>query len=131
VDTPHGHDLNRYTPLGIRHRVDHVRSIISPGHKLEPGPKKEMCVDTVTRNTSAMTLTVWPATLRLDQAAAYSGLSVDTFKLVCPVKPIEFTQWSKGHRYLRIRLDEWLSSIDPNVQTTPVGRRRLGERAGG
>lgn len=85
----------------------------------------------VTTNNPSTTLTVWPATLRLDQAASYSGLSVDTFKSVCRVKPIEFTQSPKGHRYLRVRLDEWLSSIDPNVPGSPVGRRRLGERAGG
>jgi hypothetical protein len=59
--------------------------------------------------------TVWPAALRLDQAAAYSGLSVDTFKIVCPIKPIEFTQSRRGHRCLRSRLDEWLLSLDPNV----------------
>jgi hypothetical protein len=85
----------------------------------------------MTRNNPSTTLTVWPATLRLDQAAAYCSLSADTFKLVCPVKPIEFTQSAKGHRYLRARLDEWLSSIDPNVSGSPVGRRRLGENAGG
>jgi hypothetical protein len=62
-------------------------------------------------------LTVWPASLRLDQAAAYCGLSVDTFKEKCPVKPIEFTESSRGHRYLKVRLDDWLSSIDPNVST--------------
>jgi hypothetical protein len=76
-------------------------------------------------------LTVWPAALRLDQAAEYCGLSVDTFKEVCPVKPIAFSQSSRGNRYLRTRLDEWLLSLDTNVQTGPGGRRRLGERAGG
>jgi hypothetical protein len=76
-------------------------------------------------------LTVWPAALRLDQAAAYCGLSVDTFKEVCPVRPIGFSQSSRGNRYLRTRLDEWLLSLDTNVQTAAVGRRRLGERAGG
>jgi hypothetical protein len=30
---------------------------------------------------------LWPAALRLDQAAEYSGLSLETFKAVCPVKP--------------------------------------------
>jgi hypothetical protein len=74
-------------------------------------------------------MTVWPATLRLDQAAEYSGLSVDTFKLVCPVRPIEFTESSRGHRYLKVRLDEWLSNIDPNTPTSLV--RRFGEKLGG
>jgi hypothetical protein len=41
-------------------------------------------------------LTVWPAALRLDQAAEYSGLCVETFKAVCPVKPIEFTLSTRG-----------------------------------
>jgi hypothetical protein len=81
------------------------------------------------RNNPSTTLTVWPATLRLDQASAYSGLSVDTFKLVCPVKLIEFTQSPKGHRYLRVRLDEWLSKIDPNVPGSP--ERKFGARLNG
>jgi hypothetical protein len=38
----------------------------------------------------------WPAALRLNQAAEYSGLSVDTFKLVCPVRPIEFLRKHYG-----------------------------------
>lgn len=43
-------------------------------------------------------LPFWPAALRLDQAAAYCGLSTDTFKELCPVKPIEFTQSPRGRR---------------------------------
>jgi hypothetical protein len=74
-------------------------------------------------------MTLWPAALRLDQAAEYSGLSVDTFKAVCPVKPIEFTQSTRGHRYLRASLDAWLSSLDPNAQ--PSLTRRFGEKLGG
>ena len=74
-------------------------------------------------------LTVWPAALRLDQAAEYIGLSVDTFKAVCPVKPVKFTESTRGDRYLRVRLDEWLASLDPNVTTSPV--RRFGERLNG
>lgn len=71
----------------------------------------------------------WPAALRLDQAAAYAGLSVDTFKDVCPVKPVAFTGSAKGNRYLRTRLDEWLASLDPNTQNSP--RRRFGEKING
>ena len=77
----------------------------------------------------AKALTVWPAALRLDQAAEYCGLSDDTFKEKCPVKPIEFTQSSRGHRYLKVRLDEWLSSLDPNGSTPAV--RRFGEKIDG
>jgi hypothetical protein len=74
----------------------------------------------------------WPAALRLDQAAAYVGLSVDTFKEVCPVKPIPFTASTRGHRYLRASLDNWLVSLDPNRSDyVPPGRRRIGERVGG
>jgi hypothetical protein len=56
----------------------------------------------------------WPAALRLDEAADYSGLSVETFKAVCPVKPIQFTASARGRRWLRARIDDWLLSIDPN-----------------
>jgi hypothetical protein len=74
----------------------------------------------------------WPAALRLDQAGAYCGLSVDTFKEVCPVKPIAFTLSTRGNRYLRASLDSWLASLDPNTQTvTVVQRRKIGEMVGG
>jgi hypothetical protein len=63
--------------------------------------------------------------LRLDQAAAYCCLSVEIFKAVCPVKPIAFTGSSRGHRYLRVRLDEWLASLDPNGSTSSVVPKRL------
>jgi hypothetical protein len=75
-------------------------------------------------------LTVWPAALRLDQAAEYSGLCVETFKAVCPVKPVAFTQSTRGNRYLRSSLDSWLASLDPNAQSSPTGRR-FGERING
>jgi hypothetical protein len=65
----------------------------------------------------------------LDQSAAYCGLSVDTFKEKCPVKPIEFTESPRGHRWLKVRLDDWLSSIDPNTSTSSV--RRFGEKING
>lgn len=71
----------------------------------------------------------WPAALRLDQAAAYSGLSVDTFKVKCPIKPVSFTKSARGQRYLRTSLDSWLASLDPNVSTSPV--RRFGEKING
>ncbi|OKO76365.1 hypothetical protein [Bradyrhizobium sp. NAS96.2] len=74
-------------------------------------------------------LPYWPAALRLDQAAAYCGLSVPTFSAVCPVKPIEFTASSRGRRYLRARLDEWLDNLDPNPKEPP--RRKFGDMIGG
>ena len=64
----------------------------------------------------------WPAALRLDQAAAYCGLSPATFLKVCPLRPIAFTGSSRGNRYLRQRLDEWLLSLDPN-EAAPKPRR--------
>ena len=76
-------------------------------------------------------LPYWPAALRLDQAAAYVGLSVDTFKEVCPIKPIHFTQSTRGHRYLRASLDNWLVSLDQNGPSSLPVRRRIGERIGG
>jgi hypothetical protein len=77
---------------------------------------------------TARLLERWPAALRLDQAAEYCGLSVDTFKEVCTVAPIQFTQSSHGRRWLRARLDEWLDSLDPNRASSPATkRRRFGE----
>lgn len=74
----------------------------------------------------------WPAALRLDQAAAYCGLSVDTFKEVCTVAPIQFTKSTHGRRWLRSRLDAWLDSLDPNSAGSAItGRRSLAERIGG
>lgn len=72
----------------------------------------------------------WPAALRLDQASAYCGLSADTFKKVCTVAPIQFTQSSHGRRWLRTRLDEWLDSLDPNAARSEPVKRRLADRIG-
>jgi hypothetical protein len=76
-------------------------------------------------------LPYWPAALRLDQAATYVGLSVDTFKEICPVKPIPFTTSTRGNRYLRASLDNWLVSLDQNETNSTPTRRRIGERIGG
>lgn len=75
-------------------------------------------------------LTVWPAALRLDQAAEYTGLCVGTFKDVCPIKPIQFTQSTRGKRYLRASLDNWLASLDPNGATSPSSYK-FGEKLNG
>lgn len=71
----------------------------------------------------------WPAALHLWQAAEYCGLSVDTFKANCPVKPIKFTQSTRGNRWLRPKLDEWLLTLDPNSAASPI--RRFGDRLHG
>ena len=73
-------------------------------------------------------LPYWPAALPLFQAASYCGLSVDTFKRVCPMKPIKFTASSRGDRYLRQKLDEWLLSLIENKTVTST--RRFGDRLG-
>jgi hypothetical protein len=79
-----------------------------------------------------MKQTPWPpAALRLDQAADYCGLSVPNFKALCPVRPISFTDSTRGNRYLRARLDDWLASLDPNEQAAPTRRKSWGERLGG
>lgn len=57
----------------------------------------------------------WPAAMPLTQAAAYCGLSTETFKDVCPIKPVSFTSTTRGQRFLRQRLDEWLTSLDRNA----------------
>lgn len=66
----------------------------------------------------------WPAAMPLNLAAAYCGLSVDVFKETCPIKPIPFTLSTKGNRYLRHRLDEWLLSRDPNPSKSPGRKSR-------
>jgi hypothetical protein len=75
-------------------------------------------------------LPFWPAALRLDQAAAYSGLSVQIFKEVCPVKPVSFTASTRGDRYLRSTLDNWLQSLNPNAASI-MAARRFGEKING
>lgn len=72
-------------------------------------------------------LPYWPAAMDLKTAATYCGCCPETFKKVCPVKPLRYTNSTRGERYLRQRLDEWLVSIDPNKQdSTP--KRKFGDR---
>lgn len=63
----------------------------------------------------------WPAAMNQQLAAAYCGMSVDTFTEKCPVRPIAITPSLHGRRYLKTRLDEWLASLD-----NPTPQRRLG-----
>ena len=74
-----------------------------------------------------MGLPYWPAAMGLKTAAAYCGCCPDTFKKVCPVKPLRYTESARGERYLRQRLDEWLEKIDPNKQDV-APKRRFGDR---
>ena len=73
----------------------------------------------------------WPAALPLNEAAEYCGLSVQTFKATCPVKPIQFTQSTRGDRYLRVSLDNWMASLDPNKQASSPYQVSWGERLNG
>jgi len=65
----------------------------------------------------------WPAAMTQQMAAAYCGLSVDTFTDCCPVIPIVITKSKAGRRYLRARLDEWLMSLD---NPAPAKRQGIG-----
>ena len=68
----------------------------------------------------------WPAALNQQMAAAYCGLSVATFTAHCPVKPVVITSSKAGKRYLRIRLDEWLLSLeDGNSSPERTGMGQL------
>ncbi|HEV7293064.1 MAG TPA: hypothetical protein VGN79_12165 [Devosia sp.] len=72
---------------------------------------------------AASEMPYWPAAMTQQMAAAYCGLSVDTFTEVCPVVPIVITKSKTGKRYLRTRLDEWLISLD---NPGPAKRQGMG-----
>lgn len=76
---------------------------------------------------SGYALPYWPAAMDLKTAAAYCGCCPETFKKVCPVKPLRYTDSTRGERYLRQRLDEWLVKLDPNKQDD-APKRKFGER---
>lgn len=76
------------------------------------------------------TLPYWPAAMNLQTASRYCGLSPQTFREVCPVKPIRFTDSNRGERYLRQRIDEWLFQLDPNAGSN-VSKRKFGDRLNG
>jgi hypothetical protein len=60
----------------------------------------------------------WPAALRLNQAAEYCGLSVETFKAVCPIKPLML---DVGYDlYLSARIDEWRDRLPGLLLMTPA-----------
>ena len=72
-------------------------------------------------------LPYWPAAMDLKTAAAYCGVCADTFKKVCPVKPLQFTQSARGERYLRSSIDDWLAMLDPNKQNAAKSPERIKE----
>jgi len=79
---------------------------------------------------SASSLPDWPAAMNQQLAAAYCGISVDTFTANCPVKPVVITASKSGKRYLRQRLDEWLLSLDSPrpAQRQGMGALRIASR---
>ena len=74
----------------------------------------------------------WPAAMTQQLAAAYCGISVDTFAAACPVLPVVITTSNAGKRYLRVRLDEWLLSLEGSGAKTTIGEvlRAKGRRQG-
>jgi hypothetical protein len=77
----------------------------------------------MTKGLSPAQLPDWPAAMNQQMAAAYCGLSVDTFTATCPVIPVVITSSKHGRRYLRVRLDEWLMSLD---NSHPPQRQGMG-----
>ncbi|HEY8359490.1 MAG TPA: hypothetical protein VIL30_18725 [Ramlibacter sp.] len=71
----------------------------------------------------AASLPDWPAAMNQQLAAAYCGISVETFSAHCPVVPVVITSSNAGKRYLRVRLDEWLLSLD---NPAPAKRQGMG-----
>ena len=78
----------------------------------------------------AVAVPAWPAALNQKMAAAYCGISVETFSHVCPVKPVVITSSNAGKRYLRQRLDEWLLSLEAPApaQRQGMGALRIASR---
>ncbi|MGE0231731.1 MAG: hypothetical protein AB7O39_03430 [Flavobacteriaceae bacterium] len=85
----------------------------------------------MTKKIALHELPDWPAAMDQQQAAAYCGIGVDTFTEVCPVKAVRFTQSTRGHRWLRTKLDQWLEELDRQVNPDAPKRRRMGENYGG
>lgn len=77
----------------------------------------------MTKGLAPTELPGWPAAMNQQMAAAYCGLSVDTFIDKCPVVPVVITSSKHGKRYLRARLDEWLMSLD---NPSPPKRQGMG-----
>lgn len=77
----------------------------------------------MTAKLAAADMPSWPAAMSRQMAAAYCDLSVDTFDASCPVRPIAITPSRAGRRYLKIRLDEWLLSLDTS---DPAPRQGMG-----
>jgi len=53
------------------------------------------------------------------EAASYCGVSVPTFLMLCPVKPIALGEDKRLERYDLLSLDKWIDSLG-------VGSKQLG-----
>lgn len=58
-------------------------------------------------------LGAWPLLLTSEQACAYLGVSLGTFRKVCPVPAVALgaavTRWNRNH------IDEWVNSLPPKA----------------
>ena len=53
-----------------------------------------------------------PRLLTRQQAAAYCGISVPTFMLVCPISPVALGKGKRMERYDIRSVDAWLDKLD-------------------
>lgn len=53
--------------------------------------------------------------LNITEAAEYVGVSVSTLPRVCPVVPVKLGPGHKLTRYDRVKLDEWIESLDGSM----------------
>jgi hypothetical protein len=59
-----------------------------------------------------------PRLLTRGQAAAYCGISLATFKLVCPVRPIALGASKRMQRFDVVALDAWIDSLTADKGTS-------------
>ena len=53
-----------------------------------------------------------PRLVTRQQAAAYCGISVPTFMLVCPISPVALGKGKRMERYDMRSVDAWLDKLD-------------------
>lgn len=73
----------------------------------------------------------WPLLLTLVQTCAYLSVSEDTFKRICPVRPVALgvRRW-----WRRLDIDEWIAGLpaqlkagEPIALPTPIPQQLAGE----
>lgn len=60
---------------------------------------------------SAQSAVIVPRLLTRQEAAAYCGVSVPTFAVICPVKAIALGNGKRLERFDRVSLDGWIDSL--------------------